>query len=192
MAKDESLEILKKIRIHYSNLPVFIFGGEGNRGYEDEFALAGSRGFISRGGSFENLIRKVKATMDSIKSHNLSKVKVLIVDDEPDIRDILGMHLEESGFEVVQAENGKVGVEKAKQERPKIILMDFMMPEINGLEALEQIMKFNGEMAVIMATAISEEWVWKKSRELGAYDYLVKPIDLKHLDLLISTKLLLM
>lgn len=190
--KKESLDMVRQIHARHPELPVFIVGGEGNKGYEDEFALAGSRGFISRGGSFESLISRVKSTMDLIKSRNLGKVKVMIVDDEPDIRDIIGMHLTESGFDVIEAENGKVGIEKAKAERPKIILMDFMMPEANGLEALAEIMKLKYDVAVIMATAISEEWVWKKSRELGAFDYLVKPINLKHLDLLISTKLLLM
>ena len=190
--KQESIEMVKHIRVKHPELSIFVIGGEGNQGYEDEFALAGSRGFISRGGSFENLIRKVKDTMDSIKSHKMGKVKVMIVDDEPDIRDIIGMHLNESGFDVIEAEDGKKGLEKAKSEHPKIILMDFMMPGLNGLEALEEIMKLKYEVAVIMATAISEEWVWKKSRELGAFDYLVKPINLKHLDLLISTKLLLM
>ena len=66
-------------------------------------------------------------------------IKILLVDDEPDILEIVGYNLTNEGYTVITAENGAEGVEKAKSQKPHLIILDVMMPEMDGIEACEQI-----------------------------------------------------
>jgi two-component system alkaline phosphatase synthesis response regulator PhoP len=104
--------------------------------------------------------------------------KVLIVDDEPDILEFLSYNLEKDGFEVETAENGKVGVEKAKRSNPDIILLDVMMPEVDGIEACRQLRELPQFSNTIIAflTARTEDYSQIAGFETGADDYISKPI----------------
>jgi two-component system alkaline phosphatase synthesis response regulator PhoP len=66
-------------------------------------------------------------------------IKILLVDDEPDILEIVGYNLSNEGYKVITAENGLEGVKMAKKEKPQLIILDVMMPEMDGIEACEQI-----------------------------------------------------
>ena len=112
------------------------------------------------------------------------KGKVLVVDDEPDVVDMLRMMLENASYEVVSAYDGKEGVEKAKKEKPDAIVLDLMMPGMNGFEACKE-MKNDPELKaipVIVLTAISRHFSdTKYARSLGldlvSDDYIDKPVD---------------
>ena len=68
-------------------------------------------------------------------------IKILLVDDEPDILEIVGYNLSNEGYQVITASNGLEGVKKANKEKPQLIILDVMMPEMDGIEACEQIRK---------------------------------------------------
>lgn len=104
--------------------------------------------------------------------------KVLIVDDEQDILEFLSYNLEKEGFEVYTAENGKVGVEKAKKNNPDIVLLDVMMPEMDGIEACRQLRELPQFSNTIIAflTARTEDYSQIAGFETGADDYISKPI----------------
>ena len=68
-----------------------------------------------------------------------NEIKILLVDDEPDILEIVGYNLRNEGYEIHTAENGKKAVEKAVKHKPHLILLDIMMPEMDGIEACEKI-----------------------------------------------------
>jgi len=104
--------------------------------------------------------------------------KVLIVDDEQDILEFLSYNLEKEGFEVDTAENGKVGVEKAKKNNPDIVLLDVMMPEMDGIEACRQLRELPQFSNTIIAflTARTEDYSQIAGFETGADDYISKPI----------------
>lgn len=104
--------------------------------------------------------------------------KVLIVDDEQDILEFLSYNLEKEGFEVETAENGKVGVEKAKKNNPDIVLLDVMMPETDGIEACRQLRELPQFSNTIIAflTARTEDYSQIAGFETGADDYISKPI----------------
>jgi two-component system, OmpR family, alkaline phosphatase synthesis response regulator PhoP len=104
--------------------------------------------------------------------------KVLVVDDEQDILEFLSYNLEKDGFLVSTAENGKVALEKAKKEEPDIILLDVMMPEMDGIEAcrtLREMPQFENTIIAFL-TARTEDYSQIAGFETGADDYISKPI----------------
>lgn len=105
-------------------------------------------------------------------------IKILLVDDEPDILEIVGYNLIQEGYQVVTAANGKEAVQKARRELPHLIIMDVMMPEMDGMEACEQIRNIPELSHVIITflTARSEDYSLVAGFEAGADDYIAKPI----------------
>jgi two-component system, OmpR family, alkaline phosphatase synthesis response regulator PhoP len=104
--------------------------------------------------------------------------KILIVDDEPDILDILKYVLEKEGFKVRKAKNGEEAIERAYDEKPDLILLDIMMPKKDGIEVCRQLRndkKFN-ETYIVFLTARNEEYSEVAGFDVGADDYVVKPI----------------
>ena len=104
--------------------------------------------------------------------------KILVVDDEPDILEILQYNLEKEGYTVRVASNGKKGVEEAKNFLPDLILLDIMMPEQDGVETCRQIREVPElqNIYVIFLTARTEEYSEIAAFDVGADDYIVKPI----------------
>lgn len=106
------------------------------------------------------------------------KIKILIVDDEPDIREILDYNLSKAGYKVHKAKNGLEGVSKAKKLKPDLILMDIMMPEIDGVEACSRIREDSSldKSLVAFLTARGEEFTEIASLDVGGDDFIQKPI----------------
>ena len=104
--------------------------------------------------------------------------KILVVDDEPDILEILQYNLEKEGYDVRVASNGRKGVEEARSFLPDLILLDIMMPEQDGVETCRQIREITElqSVYVIFLTARAEEYSEIAAFDVGADDYIVKPI----------------
>lgn len=105
-------------------------------------------------------------------------IKILLVDDEQDILEIVGYNLAQEGYQIVTATNGKEAIIKAKKELPQLIIMDVMMPEMDGMEACENIRKLPELSNVIITflTARSEDYSQVAGFDAGADDYITKPI----------------
>jgi DNA-binding response OmpR family regulator len=112
-----------------------------------------------------------------------SKTKILVVDDEPNIVQTLQDRLEMNEYEVVTAGNGREGLQKFEQERPDVILLDVIMPIMDGHEMLEMLRKQPGgqDVSVIMLTARSQTQDIARANACGIDDYIVKPFDLSEL-----------
>jgi two-component system response regulator AtoC len=102
-------------------------------------------------------------------------VNVLVIDDEAGVRRTLSMILEDEGYQVITASDGKEGLERALKEEPDLILCDIRMPRVDGLEFLEQYRKKNGQALVITITAYGSNELAVEAMKKGAYDYLPKP-----------------
>ncbi|KAA5827922.1 response regulator transcription factor [Algibacter amylolyticus] len=105
-------------------------------------------------------------------------IKILLVDDEPDILEIVGYNLSNEGYQVTTAENGLDGVKKAKSELPHLIILDVMMPEMDGIEACENIRKIPElkNSIITFLTARGEDYSQVAGFDAGADDYITKPI----------------
>ncbi len=105
--------------------------------------------------------------------------KILIVDDEPHITKMLASRLKANGYRIITAENGKEGLQKVKDEQPELVLLDIMMPEMDGHEVLYALKKEEEtkSIPVIMVTAKGQIEDVEKSSGMGATDYVVKPFN---------------
>lgn len=104
--------------------------------------------------------------------------KILLVDDEEDIIEFLSYNLKREGYQVFTASNGIEAIEQAKKELPHLIIMDVMMPKMDGIAAAEEIRKFNilDETLIIFLTARAEDYSQIAAFEAGGDDYVTKPI----------------
>ncbi|MDG5789575.1 response regulator transcription factor [Evansella sp. AB-P1] len=104
----------------------------------------------------------------------MSQSKVLIADDDPNVHEILGLYLTENQYEVIHANNGKEAISLFSKEKPDIILLDIMMPDIDGYDVCKEIRK-TADVPIIMLTAKDEEFDRILGLEIGADDYITKP-----------------
>ena len=106
------------------------------------------------------------------------EIKILLVDDEPDILEIVGYNLKNEGYQIFTAANGLLAIEKAKKVNPHLILLDVMMPEMDGIEACEKIRALKGFEDIIIAffTARGEDYSQVAGFDAGADDYITKPV----------------
>ena len=109
---------------------------------------------------------------------NKRDIKILLVDDEPDILEIVGYNLSSAGYQVITANNGAEAVKKAKKQKPQLIILDVMMPEMDGIEACEHIRNIPelNDTIITFLTARNEDYSQVAGFDAGADDYIAKPI----------------
>ena len=108
--------------------------------------------------------------------------KILVVDDEVVVCDLLENFLTLKGYEVNTASDSYTAVKKVKKLSPHLVLLDIVMPGISGIQLLKKIKKLNPKTRVIMITAVPDQGIITESIDLGAYDCIRKPMDLKHVE----------
>jgi DNA-binding response OmpR family regulator len=111
------------------------------------------------------------------------KTKILVIDDEPNIVQTLQDRLEMNEYRVFTAHNGRDGLDKFEREKPDVILLDVIMPVMDGLEMLETLRKRpdGQDVSIIMLTARSQTQDIARANACGIDDYIVKPFDLSEL-----------
>lgn len=109
---------------------------------------------------------------------NPSEIKILLVDDEPDILELVGFHLRKEGYTVFTASGGKEGIEIARREQPSLIILDVMMPDMDGMETCEKIRQIPQlkDTLVTFLTALAEDYSMMAGFDAGADDYITKPV----------------
>ena len=105
-------------------------------------------------------------------------LRILLVDDEPDILELVGYNLAQEGYHIYKAANGLEALQQAQQHQPHLVLLDMMMPQLNGIEACKQLRNLPGlaQLLIVFFTARNEEFSQLKAFEAGADDYITKPI----------------
>lgn len=108
----------------------------------------------------------------------MRKTTILVVDDEPDIIEILRFNLEKEGYCVVSASNGEEGISKAEQHLPNLIILDIMMPEIDGVEVCRRLRRRKEfkDTLIVFLTAREEDYSQIAALDVGGDDYITKPI----------------
>ncbi|MCK6630226.1 MAG: response regulator [Anaerolineae bacterium] len=108
----------------------------------------------------------------------MSKFKILCVEDNADTQRMLSFLLTQAGYEVITADDGFQGIQKAKAWRPALILMDMMMPRMSGVEAVKRLrkLKVTKDIPILMLSAYQEQALIDEAMQAGADDYLIKTI----------------
>ncbi|HEX6511757.1 MAG TPA: response regulator [Chloroflexota bacterium] len=104
---------------------------------------------------------------------------VLVVDDEREITQFIGGALEDEGYAVSTAADGQQAVDLVAQDRPDLIVLDMMLPRLNGDEVAAEVRRMHGEVPILLITADGR--ADEKARRVGAFDFLSKPFDLNRL-----------
>ena len=107
--------------------------------------------------------------------HGHSRGTVLVVDDEQTIADVVGRYLRAAGYETLAAHDGRDAIEIARRQRPTLIVLDLMLPGLDGLEVMRRVRAIGARMPIILLTARGEEADRVVGLRLGADDYIVKP-----------------
>jgi two-component system, chemotaxis family, chemotaxis protein CheY len=103
-------------------------------------------------------------------------MKILIAEDSQFMRSVLKDALSSENFDIVEAENGKEAIEKYEEENPDLVLLDIIMPEVDGIEVLKKIGK---QAKIIVISAVGQDKMLEEAKELGAVDYIIKPFENK-------------
>ncbi len=115
--------------------------------------------------------------------------QVLVVDDESTIRDMLIEFLTNHGFTAEGAEDGPKALALARRIKPQVILLDVAMPGMNGLETLKKLQEQSSGAAVIMISGHADHEMALQALDLGAYDFIQKPLDFKYLERTLITRI---
>lgn len=114
------------------------------------------------------------------------QLKILVIDDDPSIRNMLAIVLKKTGYDVTCTDSGKTSLEKLKKESFDLIISDIKMPDINGIDLLKKIKSITPEIPVIMITAYASANDAVEAMKLGAEDYVTKPFNLDELKIIID------
>ena len=116
--------------------------------------------------------------------------KILTVDDQLGIDSFFYEFFTVRNYEVFNAQSGKEALKIVQKEKPRIILLDINMPGIDGIETLKRIREIDKDAAIIMVTGVKDDDTVKKAMELGANDYITKPLSLEYLDKVVLLKVM--
>jgi two-component system alkaline phosphatase synthesis response regulator PhoP len=111
----------------------------------------------------------------------MSEPRILIIEDEPDLLRGLALNLKAEGYSVLTASRGDAGIEQALRDRPELVLLDIMLPGMNGLDVCRELRRKGFEAPIIMLTAKAEEVDRVVGLEIGADDYVTKPFGIREL-----------
>ncbi|MBI4562421.1 MAG: response regulator [Candidatus Rokubacteria bacterium] len=120
---------------------------------------------------------------------SLETPRILVVDDEPEILDTLKEFLDVRGYRVTTAGSGAEALSAVQAERPHLVLLDIVMPGLNGLVTLRRILETDPTVGIMMLTSVDDHEVVREAIGRGAYDYITKPINFDYLELSILTRL---
>ncbi len=108
--------------------------------------------------------------------------RLLIVDDELDVREFAGNFFRKRGFDVLTAASGNEALRFAREENPDLVLLDIRLGEMSGVEVLRELRQHGNPVKVVMVSGIEEEWVVKETSSLGAIGFIHKPLILEELE----------
>lgn len=178
----DGLELLKKFKQSDPGVIVIMVTARGDQETQKKAMELGADEYMTKPFSFDDLrvvaIQKIEKLLG--KSGHMQKPHVLIVDDEEKARENLKNYISPRyDCDITEASDGESAIEKVKDVKPDIILLDIRMPGISGIEAISEIKRISPESRIIVISAWKSPDVATKAMGLGAFDYLDKPLDFK-------------
>lgn len=182
MPNTDGIEALKRVRKLGFKNKILVLSGLEDEEIKKAALLNGANGFLSKQLDLK-VILKAECRVPEKTEH-----KVLIADDDPGIQSLLRDFLIKKGFSPIIAKNGEEALEKVNKDNPAMVLLDIRMPGMDGLMVLKKIKEINQGIGVIMITGVGEEYIAQEAMNAGAFDYIVKPVNLDYLEMCLLTK----
>ncbi|MBI3317311.1 MAG: response regulator [Candidatus Omnitrophica bacterium] len=182
------------LREAFRDLPIIVLSDAMSPEIETAAYEAGANEIIPRhieNNQFLEKIEKIMGAKERLFSKESPKGKILLVDDDENVRRLLTEFFKRKGFDTIQAESGEAALKQIQKEKPAMILLDITMPGMDGITTLRKIREMDNHVGVVMATAIQDDEIARQAMELGAYHYVLKPFDLKYLELVVLTRLVI-
>ena len=179
---------------HGLKIPVVIFSNDIDNQFEKDAYQSGAIEVWDKNLSSEDLRLKVDQVL-SVKHRLFSEpqdikhIKLMIIDDEPAIRHLLTRFFEIKGLRVLAAENGEEGLLLTEKEKPDVVLLDVLMPGMDGILTLKKIRELDDKVGVLMMTSVRDPKVIKQATELGAFAYILKPFDVNYLEVVVMSRI---
>lgn len=187
--------LLKNIRAAGNRVPIVVYSVKVDAELEKEMRLAGANEVLNKNIPLNALADCTERILVSAgKPPSVPggpKKRFLVVDDEKNIRQMLISFFGKKGYELMEASSGEEAVEKIKENKPDIVLLDMNMGGMNGIDTLKQMLKIYPTLGVIMATAEENDELVRQAMEAGAYGYVLKPFDFLYLELVVTSKLII-
>ena len=182
-------ELAKRIRTFDAHVPVILLGHV-KADPACTPAPSAIQACLPEEVSEELLMKEVERWLKTVPEPPLRKLgQVLLVDDDVKWRQILQSFLELKGFDVLTASSGEEAMRQLVRSSPRVLLLDIKMPGMDGLLTLKHIRMACPNLPVIFTTHVDEDEAIREAGILGAYDYLVKPFDLEHLETILLTRI---
>lgn len=192
LLSEDGFAIIDKVS---KEIPVIVFTGRLSLEIEKKAFEAGAAEVLSKTSEMDILRVRIKKILEhperpaGIPLLSPNHEKILIVDDEEGIRCLLKIFLDRRGFCSLTAGSGEEALEIVRKEHPRMILLDVMMPGMDGILTLKKIREMDPQAGVVMATGLQDEGLIREAAELGAYASVFKPFDMKYLELVVLTRL---
>ena len=199
-----ALVVLAKIRAHAPRTPVVVLANESSLEAENQAREMGAFDVIQQRLKLNILMQVInRAIQQAVAAGESAPVagkagviqggpvaaRILVVDDEPEIREMVGEFLRRRGYEIHTAADAHEALAAVSRERPDLMLLDLYMPVTNGIKLIKQLREAGATMNVIMLTACQDEHLLRTTIDLGACEVLTKPVDLNQLELAVAAKL---
>jgi len=198
LAGESGIDILKKMpKREGCRIPTIIFSGFVTPELETQAFEAGVADVIQKGVGIDELkgrVNKILSGKHALSDHPPVKGEeetVLIVDDEENIIQLLTHFFKSKGYRTLSADNGETAITILERENPQIVLLDVMMPGMDGLVTLKKMRAINPDVGVVMVTGNVNEQIAKEASSLGCYHYVLKPFDFKYLELVVMSRLVM-
>ena len=115
--------------------------------------------------------------------------RLLVVDDRPSVCEFIHEYFSSKGYDVIAAATGMEGLRRLREERPHLVLLDVMLPDLSGLLVLREAKRIDPTVGIVMVTGVQDEGLRREARRVGAFDFITKPVDLKQLEQVLLCKL---
>lgn len=202
MPQMNGIEVLKQIRAIDPDAAVIMITGHRSDELENEARQLGVTDFLGKGLSPDVLIRAIEREVAQRSrapsasrrvaasvAGNMNRNSLLVVDDDPEIRSLVREYLTLRGYRVRVAQNGQEALALVEQERPHLIILDLMMPGMDGVEVLRALRARDFKGGVVTLSASQDEHALQRTLDLGAVDVVGKPVDLERLELVVQVGL---
>jgi DNA-binding NtrC family response regulator len=191
--KDEdSLDILHNIKMVKKDIPVIMLADKNNKEIAEKALSYGASSYVIKSNPIEEIVGNVRTELDK---HLFLKPKedtagILIVDDDKEISDMVEHFLKSNKYNCCAVHDAKGAIQAVKSRKPKLVLLDIVMPDIDGIELLQQIKSIDKNIKVIMMSGVADKDVAMGAISKGAAGYITKPFSLQQLKVTVLTTLL--